>query len=278
MWGKNSNGQLGLGKKAAKVVLVPHKVESLTGVAIRMVALGSEHSLAVTDKGEALSWGGGGSGLLGHGHEPSMLGFLRSPSEFTPRLIKKLEGFKIKSIAAGMLHSACIDENGSVFTFGQRAVDKLGLGQAKNATKPSMVGQLPLSEEVACGGYHTCVITSGGELYTWGSNENGCLGTGCTDVSHLPERVQGPFLKHSVCQVSCGWKHTAAISEGHVYAWGWGGSHGTFSEDGHSSGGQLGQGNDFDYITPIRVIFGKNVKALQVSCGFNHTGAILEST
>lgn len=278
MWGKNSNGQLGLGKKAAKVVLVPNKVESLTGVAIKMVALGSEHSLAFTDKGEALSWGGGGSGLLGHGHEPSMLGFLRSPSEFTPRLIKKLEGFKIKSIAAGMLHSACIDENGSVFTFGQRAVDKLGLGQAKNATKPSMVGQLPLSEEVACGGYHTCVITSGGELYTWGSNENGCLGTGCTDVSHLPERVQGPFLKHSVCQVSCGWKHTAAISEGHVYAWGWGGSHGTFSEDGHSSGGQLGQGNDVDYITPTRVIFGKNVKALQVSCGFNHTGAIFEST
>ncbi|KAI8535574.1 hypothetical protein RHMOL_Rhmol10G0185100 [Rhododendron molle] len=118
----------------------------------------------------------------------------------------------IKSIAAGMLHSACIDENGSVFVFGERAVDKLGLGQAKNATRPSMIGQLPLSEEVACGGYHTCVITSSGELYTWGSNENGCLGTGCTDVSHLPERVQGPFLKHAVCQVSCGWKHTAAIS------------------------------------------------------------------
>ncbi|KAI8535573.1 hypothetical protein RHMOL_Rhmol10G0185100 [Rhododendron molle] len=38
-----------------------------------------------------------------------------------------------------------------------------------------------------------------------------------------------------------------------------------------------GQGNDVDYITPTRVIFGRNVKALQVSCGFNHTGAILES-
>ncbi|KAG5529003.1 hypothetical protein RHGRI_029611 [Rhododendron griersonianum] len=191
----------GKAKEAEKVVFVPTKVESLTGVAIKMVALGSEHSLAVTDKGEALSWGEGESGRLGHGHEPSMLGFLRSASEFTPRLIKKLEGFKIKSIAAGMLHSACIDENGSVFVFGERAVDKLGLGRAKNATRPSMIGQLPFSEEVACGGYHTCVITSGGELYTWGSNENGCLGTGCTDVSHFPERVQGPFLKHAVCQL-----------------------------------------------------------------------------
>ncbi|PSS26606.1 Ultraviolet-B receptor like [Actinidia chinensis var. chinensis] len=278
MWGKNSNGQLGLGKKAAKVVAVPNKVESLTGVTIKMAALGCEHSLAVTDKGEALSWGGGGSGRLGHGHEPSMLGFLRSTSEYTPRLIKKLEGFKVKTVAAGLLHSACIDENGSVFIFGERAVGKLGLGQTKNATTPSMISQLPLSEEVACGGYHTCVVTSDGELYTWGSNENGCLGIGCTDVSHLPERVQGPFLKHAVCQVSCGWKHTAAISGGHVYAWGWGGSHGTFSEDGHSSGGQLGQGSDVDYIEPTWVNLGKNVKALQVSCGFNHTGAILEHT
>lgn len=28
-------------------------------------------------------------------------------------------------------------------------------------------------------------------------------------------------------------------SGGNVYTWGWGGSHGTFSVDGHSSGGQL---------------------------------------
>ncbi|KAG5607822.1 hypothetical protein H5410_029314 [Solanum commersonii] len=53
---------------------------------------------------------------------------------------------------------------------------------------------------------------SGGELYVWGTNENGCLGIGSTDVAHLPERVEGPFLRHSVSEVSCGWKHTAAIS------------------------------------------------------------------
>jgi len=31
-----------------------------------MVALGSEHSVAVTDEGEVLSWGAAGSGRLGH--------------------------------------------------------------------------------------------------------------------------------------------------------------------------------------------------------------------
>ncbi|ESR45257.1 hypothetical protein CICLE_v10003980mg [Citrus x clementina] len=56
------------------------------------------------------------------------------------------------------------------------------------------------------------LLIGGGELYTWGSNENGCLGIGSIDVLHSPERVQGPFSESPVDQVSCGWKHTAAIS------------------------------------------------------------------
>lgn len=65
----------------------------------------------------------------------------------------------------------------------------------------------------------------GGELYSWGSNENGCLGIGyvqgprfwlrsltssfsnvflvssSTSAFHLPERVEGPFLRSPVEQV-----------------------------------------------------------------------------
>ncbi|KAI5404900.1 hypothetical protein KIW84_051886 [Lathyrus oleraceus] len=218
----------------------------------------------------------GVSGRLGHGHESSILGFFKSYSEYTPRLIKDLEGIKVKNVAAGMLTSACTDENGSVFIFGEKGVDKLLLKEMSNATKPSLIRELPYAEEVACGGYHTCVLTNFGELYTWGSNENGCLGIGCSYAIHLPEKVQGPFLESSVVQVSCGWKHTAAISGGRVFTWGWAGSNGTFSDDGHSSGGQLGHGTDVDCINPSRVCFADDVKALQVSCGFNHTGAILE--
>ncbi|CAH8270534.1 unnamed protein product [Arabidopsis lyrata] len=276
MWGKNSSGQLGLGKKAARVVRVPTKVEALHGITIQSVALGSEHSVAVTDGGEVLSWGGGGSGRLGHGHQSSLFGILRSNSEFTPRLIKELEGIKVKNVAAGLLHSACTDENGSAFMFGERSINKMGFGGVRNATTPSIISEVPYAEGVACGGYHTCVVTRGGELYTWGSNENGCLGTDSTYVSHSPVRVEGPFLESTVSQVSCGWKHTAAISDNKVFTWGWGGSHGTFSVDGHSSGGQLGHGSDVDYARPAMVDLGKNVRAVHISCGFNHTAAVLE--
>ncbi|KAL5714539.1 HECT-type E3 ubiquitin transferase [Ranunculus cassubicifolius] len=278
MWGNNSSGQLGLGKSAAKKVPSPSRVDCLNGVRIKMTALGSEHSVAITDEGETLSWGAGGSGRLGHGHQSGLLGFLSSSSEFTPRLIKTLEGHKVTDVSAGFMHSACIDENGTVFIFGERSFDKLGFGKVNNATSPSMVNELPNCRGIACGGYHTCVITIGGELYTWGSNENGCLGIGCIEAIYEAERVEGPFLKFSVSTISCGWKHTAAVSGGKVFTWGWGGSHGTFSVDGNSSGGQLGHGNDIDYYEPMMVNFGKNIKVLDVSCGFNHTGAILEYT
>ncbi|XP_054805466.1 ultraviolet-B receptor UVR8 isoform X9 [Prosopis cineraria] len=217
MWGRNTSGQLGLGKRAESVVPMPTKVECLDGIKIKMVALGSEHSLAISDGGEALSWGMGGSGKLGHGHESSILGFLKSNSEYMPRLIKDLAGVKVKYVAAGLQTSACTDENGSVFIFGEKGIDKLRFGGMNNATKPSLISELPCSEEVACGGYHTCVLTNSGELYTWGSNENGCLGIGSSDVIDQPERVQGPFLKSSVSQVSCGWKHTAAIAGREVF-------------------------------------------------------------
>ncbi|KAB5556465.1 hypothetical protein DKX38_007374 [Salix brachista] len=383
--------------EAENVVPVPTKVECLSGINIKMVALASEHSIAVTDGGQALSWGGGGSGRLGHGHQSSLLGFFRSSSEYTPRHIKKLEGVKVKNIAAGLLHSACIDENGSVYIFGEKAVDKLAFGNANNATTPSMIGKLPYSQEVACGGYHTCVITM---VYKnqchlialcykrceyEGLEEQGCAED--KNPNNL-EDIGGHFIRKldfvmmellafvdlqiyfelEVTKVVLVQRHVRRIvnskfhqsdlkmmvvvnytpgaqmkmvvlatglqggtltcplfpsrdgilnsidsldscfdyfmyrylvvgsiqqrfqdylnqitelnyypSEGNVFTWGWGGSHGTFSEDGLSSGGQLGHGDDMDYINPTLVAFEKKMKAVEVSCGFNHTGAILES-
>ncbi|XP_047147031.1 ultraviolet-B receptor UVR8-like [Vigna umbellata] len=78
MWGKNTSGQLGLGKRAPNIVPLPTKVEYLDGINIKMAALGSEHTVAISDGGEAFSWGMGVSGRLGHGHESSILGFFSS--------------------------------------------------------------------------------------------------------------------------------------------------------------------------------------------------------
>lgn len=33
--------------------------------------------------------------------------------------------------------------------------------------------------------------------------------------------------------------HPRTVAGGNIFTWGWGGSYGTFSEEAHSSGGQL---------------------------------------
>ena len=93
----------------------------------------------------------------------------------------------------------------------------------------------------------------------------------------------------SLKQVAAGWKHSAALGQdGQLFTWGWGGSVGSTTnlESGRSSGGQLGLGNEFDYwgvtqVTDLQT--GADMqssepvwKAIQVSCGFNHTAAIVE--
>ncbi|TYI30746.1 hypothetical protein ES332_A05G408900v1 [Gossypium tomentosum] len=64
--------------QAAKAVHKPTNVECLSGLTIKLAALGSEHTVVVTDGGEALSWGAVASGRLGHGLESSIFGFLTS--------------------------------------------------------------------------------------------------------------------------------------------------------------------------------------------------------
>ncbi|KAM7260274.1 hypothetical protein ACFE04_016015 [Oxalis oulophora] len=117
---------------------------------VRYISAGYSHSCAITDGGETLSWGGGGgaSGKLGHGHHSGFLGLLRTTSEHTPRLIKQLDGVKVKNVAAGLLHSACVD--------GISGPSLLFI-EVKGATTPGRVSEVPYCKEVGCGGYHTCV-------------------------------------------------------------------------------------------------------------------------
>ncbi|KAJ4836942.1 hypothetical protein Tsubulata_042974 [Turnera subulata] len=236
MWGRNSSGQLGPRQKNRSSDVLTFFFHCCT---------------YSPDEGQALSWGGRRI-RLGHGHQSSILGFLKSSSEFTPRNIKRLEGVKVKKVATGLLHSACIDENGFVYVFGERAVAKLGFGEVNTATIPSMISRLPCAEEVACGGYHRCIVS---------------------------KRVEGPFLRYLVG----GSIQQQFLMERCLLGAGEALTHETFSDDGFSSGGRLstsfdvaatallkfstlpirsdasssdarkGHGSDVDYVSPMLV-------------------------
>ena len=92
-------------------------------------------------------------------------------------------------------------------------------------------------KEVSCGKDHVGAITVDGELLMLGNNENGKLGfepkdatggmarvAGSYSVSSIADRAQLGFVAiegKKVLQVSCGFKHTACITEdGELYTWG----------------------------------------------------------
>lgn len=291
-WGRNGKGQLGHGSAAAATSAEARQVASLEGAGIVAVALGAEHSLAVTAGGELFAWGCGASGRLGGGPAPLFQRLFGHVNESVPRHSPGLRGVKVRAVAAGHFHTACIDDGGALYTFGYGRFCQLGHGDERDQLEPKRVEELPPVAGVACGASHSVAVTVNGDVYAWGANESGCLGLGREgpSSSSVPLPVGGKLRAVSAVQVACGWKHTAALTaNGQIYTWGWGGSQGSHAMDGRSSGGQLGLGSEFDSLEPALVPVdgcarsGASGEArwqaatcLQVSCGFNHTAAVLQ--
>ncbi|GFR43556.1 hypothetical protein Agub_g4649 [Astrephomene gubernaculifera] len=94
-----------------------------------------------------------------------------------------------------------------LFMFGTNSFGALGLGDPELADDPDTRSQIPrpkqpISEElkfvqVVCGGMHTVGLTSEGDVYTWGVNDEGALGrkTSGTCWEKEPDSAKGdPFV------------------------------------------------------------------------------------
>lgn len=174
----------------------------------------------------------------------------------------------IKELACGEEHAAFITLNGEVYTMGNNAEGRLGIGNRsiKQCASPCLVETLSAHRavSVSCGWGHTAAVSENGDLYTWGAGEQGALGLGSTETQWVPARVN---LSHelSASNVSCGARHTAAIVQtrtGLKELW----------TCGAGEAGQLGTGRREKELVFVRVSFADTVK--QVSCGVFHTGFI----
>lgn len=282
--GRNDAGQLGLGWAAGGSVAELTRVDALADAGVRVVAVaaGAKHSLALADDGAVYAWGLDDAGALGMGKaEASRWRFRLTSGEPLPRLVAPLAGEKVVALSAGHAHSMAVLEDGTLLAFGQGRFGQLGLGGSADTFEPTEVPELPPIKAVACGGLFTVALSRAGAAFSFGANENGSLGLGSKFDG--PTNVAQPIPKLGMLTaVSAGWKHAAAVGvEGELYTWGWGGSVGSFTLDGSSGGGQLGLGDENDYWDPtcVRALtgpvgFGRRI--LEVSCGFNHTVALVE--
>ncbi|RWV83148.1 hypothetical protein GW17_00055284, partial [Ensete ventricosum] len=186
-----------------------------------------------------------------------------------PRSLESNVVLDVHQIACGVRHAALVTRQGEVFTWGDESGGQLGHGNDKDVSRPRLVESLVLwnMDYVACGEYHTCAISTAGDLFTWGdgTHNTGLLGHG-NDVSHwIPKKVSGPLEGLQVLSIACGTWHSAlTTSNGKVYTFG----DGTF--------GVLGHGDRESVACPREVESLSGLRTIKVACGVWHTAAIVE--
>ncbi|KAL5216556.1 hypothetical protein ABZP36_007957 [Zizania latifolia] len=231
-WGRNQNGQLGLG--TTEDSLLPQKIQAFEGVCVKMIAAGAEHTAAVTEDGDLYGWGWGRYGNLGLGDRNDRL---------VPEKVSAVEGEKMVLVACGWRHTITISSSGSLYTYGWSKYGQLGHGDFEDHLVPHKLEALKDSSisQISGGWRHTMALTSDGKLYGWGWNKFGQVGVG-DNVDHcFPVQVKFPE-EQKVAQVACGWRHTLAFTEKkNVFSW------------GRGTSGQLGHGEIVDRNTPVMI-------------------------
>ncbi|CAL9246264.1 unnamed protein product [Arabidopsis halleri] len=257
---------------------LPCLVSLAPGVRIVSVAAGGRHTLALSDIGQVWGWGYGGEGQLGLGSrvrlvssphpipciEPSSYGKATSSGVNMSSEVQcgRVLGSYVKKIACGGRHSAVITDTGALLTFGWGLYGQCGQGSTDDELSPTCVSSLLgiRIEEVAAGLWHTICASSDGDVYSFGGNQFGQLGTGCDQAETLPKLLEAPNLENvNVKIISCGARHTAVIAdEGKVFCWGW------------NKYGQLGLGDVIDRNAPSEVRI-KDCVPKNIACGWWHT-------
>ncbi|KAM5556509.1 hypothetical protein ABKV19_024075 [Rosa sericea] len=246
------------------------------GVRIANVAAGGRHTLALSDMGQVWGWGYGGEGQLGLGSRirmvstPHPIPCIKSSSYGIMNSEEhsfRVPGSYVKGIACGGRHSAVITDAGALLTFGWGLYGQCGQGSTDDELTPICVSSLLgiRIESVAAGLWHTVCISADGDVYVFGGNQFGQLGTGADQAETIPRLLDAPILENANAKiVSCGARHSCIITEdAKVFAWGW------------NKYGQLGLGDVIDRNIPAQVIIDGCVPK-NVACGWWHTLLLAE--
>lgn len=221
--------------------------------------LGNE-ALIVTDQDEVFGMGSNGASSLGLGTVNSSL---------FPQKVDKLCGKGIIKFAYGSgPHVLALTKNGEIFSWGHNGYCQLGNGSNHQGSAPTMIqGTLQGKKvlDVSCGSHHSICVTDTGDIYTWGQNNCGQVGSGSSTNQATPRRVSSPFTGKRVVSISCGQSSTMVVLEsGEVYGWGYNGN------------GQLGIGNNINQLNPCRVTGLQGRVISKVICGYAHTLALTD--
>jgi len=275
-WGNQDHGVLGREIKSTmgsskktynpktlldSVIQLPGLVEGeLKEKKCIQVACGIKHTIVLTSANEVYSWGG---------HRSGALGYVANQDTPSPQKIEFFNDKKVVKIAAGSDFNYALTQDGKMYAWGNNYSGQLGISSGDSSEIPSYVTALYGVKivDVTCGDNFGAAISDKGKLYTWGYGNEGQLGHGSKNDLKAPKMLE---FNKKIASVDCGSSHAGFVTtDGELYMF------------GRGREGQLGRADLLESsvsyrVTPQKVEHLKGKKVVAVSCGGDHTLALVQ--
>ena len=171
--GNNEFGQLGRSGNSPQ----PRQILALDAQFIEQVGVGRFYSASLSRTGNLFIWGSV------TGRSDKELAFTR-PTHIKP----SSSDTRFVQISCGYHFLLALADDGKVFSIGLNDFGQLGLESINNSNELKQIkciDGLPVFQ-VACGAFHSLILTVSGFIFSFGKNENGQLGLGDTEGRGLP--------------------------------------------------------------------------------------------
>ncbi len=251
--------------KDGRTLPIKFRIEVGALASARTVSSGQSLSCALAPGGQAYCWGRNDLGGLGIG---TVGGPGPAGSYNTPQLVAG--GHTFQSVHANTFNGCGLRTDGKAYCWGLNQLGQMGIGAVDGMIHPT--------PEPVSGGHtfvslrlnktnrsHACGVTETGEMYCWGYNNHGQIGTGAVSFSEpAPVKVSGHTFSE---EMAPGREFTCAVTAvGEALCWGF------------NARGNLGNGviDGADYLTPSAVVgshqFNALVRGLRHVCGTKTSG------
>lgn len=179
----------------------------------------ADQALAIDDHGQIWSWESRGLDQISQGS---------ITDSALPVKVHTPDAIRFTAISAGRTFSLALDDQGRVWSWGTNRYGQLGNGTTLNQTAPVLIVMPSKTSftSISVGDDHALALDTAGQIWSWGKNSQGQLGTQAnTDIQTTPVQIhpRGVETKDvpAFTRISASGNHSLALDErGRAWVWG----------------------------------------------------------